>query len=438
MIEFLIYALKTILGLGIFALVYRLIFLEERNFKLRRVYLLISVFLSFALPLLSLNFVQVFAQAQVNTIIFDEITIYSSGIKNISKASSIPFHKIFTICYFVIFSLLLAKIVIQIIKVNINIRKYNHSVFHDVKLIRIPTANTSYSFFKNIFIGETPGKHDFEKILAHERIHAVQLHTIDVIFIELLTVIFWFNPVIWWYKTEIKNVHEYLADEGALDAGFNQKSYQITLLEHLIGSASLSITNNFNYSLIKNRIAMMNKEKNSKKNNWKILLIFPISLLLVLAFACTKKTDDKNSGIINESTEIEMAYYEPEVMAEFKDGVDGARMFIAKNLKYPPKAIENGVSAKIMVTFVVSSEGEIITDVEQFNTDTNGTIGEGVTVISKAGGTETNNNNNEECLQLLKDESLRVVKMLPVVKPAMKDGKPVNSVYTFPINFALQ
>jgi hypothetical protein len=436
--DFPIYALKTILGLGIFALVYRFIFIEERNFKIRRIYLLLSLFLSFILPLLSFNSLLIFTQTPVNSMIFEEITIYSNGIKNIGTASSVPFNKIFTFTYFAIFSVLFIRILIQIISINIKLRKYKASVYKNVKLIRIPADNTSFSFFRNIFVGKTPGKNDLEKILAHERVHAQQLHTIDVILIELLTVLFWFNPVIWWYKTEIRNVHEYLADEGALNEGFNQKSYQITLLEHLIGSASLSITNNFNYSLIKNRIAMMNKNKQSKKNNWKVFLLIPISLVLVLAFACTKKSDS-DTNALKKSSDLEIAYYQVEQMAEFDGGFEGARRFIAQNLKYPDEAAENEVSARIMVTFVVDKNGHITTDFSQFKTDTDQTIREGVVVTKNLESVEKSNiDNNEKYVQLLKDEALRVVKMLPVNKPAMKDGKTVNSIYTFPINFVLQ
>jgi hypothetical protein len=436
--DFPIYALKTILGLGIFALVYRFIFIEERNFKIRRIYLLLSLFLSFILPLLSFNSLLIFTQTPVNSMIFEEITIYSNGIKNIGTASSVPFNKIFTFTYFAIFSVLFIRILIQIISINIKLRKYKASVYKNVKLIRIPADNTRFSFFRNIFIGKTPGKNDLEKILAHERVHAQQLHTIDVILIELLTVLFWFNPVIWWYKTEIRNVHEYLADEGALNEGFNQKSYQITLLEHLIGSASLSITNNFNYSLIKNRIAMMNKNKQSKKNNWKVFLLIPISLVLVLAFACTKKSDS-DTNALKKSSDLEIAYYQVEQMAEFDGGFEGARRFIAQNLKYPDEAAENEVSARIMVTFVVDKNGHITTDFSQFKTDTDQTIREGVVVTKNSESVEKSNiDNNEKYVQLLKDEALRVVKMLPVNKPAMKDGKTVNSIYTFPINFVLQ
>jgi bla regulator protein blaR1 len=222
-----------------------------------------------------------------------------------------------------------------------------------------------------------------------------------------------------------------------LNEGFNQKSYQITLLEHLIGSASLSITNNFNYSLIKNRIAMMNKEKLSKKNNWKIFLIIPISLLLVLAFACTKKSDSDTSAL-KKSSDSEIAYYETEQMADFDGGLDGARRFIAKNIKYPDLAKENGVSAKIMVIFVVDKNGNINTDVTQFITDRDEKVSDGVVVAAYGPENEENSSTDEKYLQLLKDEALRVVKMLPVKKPAMKDGKPVNSIYTFPINFVLQ
>jgi len=444
MIEFISYALKTILSLGVFALVYRFGFIQDINFRSRRLFLLSSVFFSFIIPLLSSSFTlfSVTSPGPVNYFVLEEIRVYSSGLKEIEESSRIPFSQIAIYLYFTIASILLIRIVYQVIRIIIKAGKYSSRIEGNLKIYRLPLENVSFSFFNSIFIGKTSDEEDLNKILAHEKVHAGQYHTLDVLIMEILTVMFWYNPLIWWFRNELKNVHEYLADEGALNQGFNRKSYQITLLEHLIGSASYQITNNFNYSLIKNRIAMMNIEKKDRKKAWKVLWILPVSILLLIGFACTEKSDDAN---ITEGQKKSEAYYEPafmevDVMPEYPGGFDALRKHIALNLKYPEQAKINGIEGKVMVQFIVDKEGNIVTGSKEYKLEKEGTLMDEVVVVAYLPGENTGEpENKEKYIQLLKDEAVRVVSSLPAFEsPALKDGKPVAVAFTFPINFLLQ
>lgn len=443
MTEFVIYALKTLISLGLFALVYQFGLLKDVNFSARRFYLLNAVILSLILPLLSFNF-SFFNAAETNpfgTLVLDEITIYSNGLKTIGESSRIPFREILFYSYLVIAIILSLRVLYQLFNIIFKTRRYEGNNIENLKIYRLPLENVSFSFFRIVFIGKTPEKGDIEKILAHEKVHAGQLHTVDVLLMEILTIIFWFNPLIWWFRNEIKNVHEYLADDGALSEGFNRKSYQITLLEHLIGSASLTITNNFNYSLIKNRIAMMNKEKNGRKNIWKLFLILPVSVILIIGFACTEKaeSDDMNTSEKKNEAYYEPAYQEVDVMPEFQGGFDALRKFVAQNLTYPEQAKENGVAGRVMVQFVVDKEGNVVTDTKQYRLKGKENILDGVVVVGYEPAEGMDTEGNAESIQLLKDEAVRVLSMLPKFdSSAKKNGKPVAVAFTFPINFALQ
>lgn len=422
MIDLISYILKNIIALGIFALSYRLIFRQELNFKARRFYLLNAVILSFILPLLRFDFV-LFNSFQANplsTFVLDEITVYGNGISSIKESSHIPFLQIVFYSYLMVAGILALRVIYQLVNILIKTKRYRGDQVNDVIIYRMPFENVSFSFFRFIFIGKTPEDGDLEKILAHEKIHVNQLHTFDVMVMEIISVIFWFNPLAWWYRNEIKNVHEYLADAGALNEGFNVKSYQITLLEHLIGSASLSITNNFNYSLIKNRIAMMNKAKNGRKNNWKLFLLLPVSILLIIGFACTEKVEsDENEPLSNSETltsdvkksDNEEVFFIVEDMPTFNDGDPAIefRKYIAKNLKYPEDAINKEISGRVIVQFAINKNGEVVDPV----------IVKGVD-------------------PLLNDEALRVVKSSPSWTPGKQEGETVKVLFTFPINFALQ
>ena len=414
MAEFIIYALKTIFSLGVFALVYRYSLYQEVNFGIRRFYLLNAVFLSFLLPLLSFNFSVFNTQSNaIGSFILEEITIYSDGLRSIEGSSRIPFSEIFFYSYILISGFLAFRVLYQLVKIVLSIKKYPGDPTEKLVVYRIPLENVSFSFFRFVFIGKTSEKEDMEKILAHEEIHAGQWHTLDVLIMEILCIIFWFNPLVWWFRNEIKNVHEYLADDGALQRGFNRKSYQITLLEHLIGSASLTITNNFNYSLIKNRIAMMNKEKNNKKNTWKAFMLIPVTAVLIIGFACTERSetyDNTNKENLESMNPDEEVFFVVEDMPTFNGGpAEDFRKYIAENLRYPEMAKKEGIQGKVFVQFVVNSKGEVVD-------------------VKVARGIDKS----------LDEEAIRVTASSPNWEPGKQRGKAVNVAFTFPINFVLR
>ena len=96
---------------------------------------------------------------------------------------------------------------------------------------------------------ETKQSLNFEKIKRHEGVHANQLHSLDIILTELIIIFQWFNPVMWFYRNALKQTHEYLADEGVLEQGYDSDKYQLLLLEQQIG-VQPGLVNNFNFSII--------------------------------------------------------------------------------------------------------------------------------------------------------------------------------------------
>ncbi len=436
--DLLIYILKSVAGLTVFAAVYRLSLRREVNFAIRRVYLLVSVSLAMILPLFSFSLP--FGSYRLPEVVLDEIVVYSNGIRLIRESSAVNASLYIRILYFAVSGFLLARLTVNSVIILRKAAKAASSAEEGVRVIFLSDRNISYSFFRNIFVGQSQEPQDRERIIAHEKVHAEQLHSLDVIYLEIITGLFWFNPLVWWYRDDIRNVHEYLADEGALSSGTSLRAYQITLLEHLIGSASCPITNSFNYSLIKNRIAMMNKEKNGRKNTWKVYLLIPASLLIVLAFACTGRSegDKGNNGTVNKT-----AYYEVENAPEYPGGFGAMSQFIAANLKYPQEAIEKGFSGKVLVQFIVGADGKIINDNEDFKVtdkDRNVSTVTGNITVKGFMPAEGNPAENAELLaDLLKKEAVRVVSMLPAFeKPGMSGGKAVPVVFVIPINYVLK
>jgi beta-lactamase regulating signal transducer with metallopeptidase domain len=122
------------------------------------------------------------------------------------------------------------------------------------------------------------------------KIAMVQRHYLDLFIIETLAVIHWFNPVVWFYERSLKETHEYLADEAVLSTGENAGKYKAILVNQAMGGPVFVFTNQFNQSLIKKRIIMMNKIKSPRWAKLKALLFVPLMAAILVAFA-NPKTD---------------------------------------------------------------------------------------------------------------------------------------------------
>jgi hypothetical protein len=167
-----------------------------------------------------------------------------------------------------------------------------------------------FSFFNVVFIN--PKFHtqaNLPEILAHEKVHIREFHWFDLLFTELLTVIFWFNPFIWMFEHAIKQNHEYLADRGVLAQGHSVARYQALLINQLMGMQIIGITNNLNFALNTNRFKMMTKMKTPRVLGVKFAWALPAIALLLFAFAepeyQAKEVSNKVQTVLNGTVPAE-------------------------------------------------------------------------------------------------------------------------------------
>lgn len=150
--------------------------------------------------------------------------------------------------------------------------------------ILIPARTTApFSFFRWIFVNPAQfNAQELREVVLHERVHAEQGHSWDVIMGELLQIVFWFNPLVkWWVKIIHQNL-EYLADYGVLSSGLNARHYQYHLLRQ--SGLAIPVGNHFNVSELKNRIRQINTPSSAPWKSAKLLLIFPVLLFWLMAF----------------------------------------------------------------------------------------------------------------------------------------------------------
>jgi beta-lactamase regulating signal transducer with metallopeptidase domain len=166
-------------------------------------------------------------------------------------------------------------------------RKGTKEKWNNLQIVWNDEYKASFSFFGWIFLNKKYlAAAELDKVLAHERVHATQYHSADLLLVQLVSALMWFNPFIWAMRNAMQLVHEYLADEGVLATGIDKVQYQQSLLDHITESRLLSITSSYKHSLIKKRFLMMSAKKAAPVSKYRILVLMPVTALMLLGVAC--------------------------------------------------------------------------------------------------------------------------------------------------------
>ena len=294
-----IYVLKSSACLATFFLFYKL-FLEKENMHIfKRFYLLASLIAAYSIPLLTFtSYVLVSPNEEFSKITANDIFIGMLVEENKTDYVAIILWTVYGLG--VLFFTL--KFIFNLWKITDRIRKNTTHKTQPFINVLLDNLTTPHTFFNYIFLN----KHQFEtkqiptEVLVHEQTHAKQKHTLDILFIELLQLVFWFNPFIYIIKHAIKLNHEFLADQSVLNQGFNTANYQKTLLKYTSSDRQISLTNAINYSFIKKRFTIM-KTHTSKNAIWlRSLVLLPLLAVVIYGFS-EKVTQEKLIAEIQET-----------------------------------------------------------------------------------------------------------------------------------------
>ena len=228
---------------------------------------------------------------------------------------------------------------------------YTKPVISDGKfrIIELSGDKAPCSFGNNIFIN--PEKYDWEtysQILLHEKIHIQQRHSLDILMAELVLVLQWFNPFAWLYRTELESNLEFLTDDAVLEhKEIERSSYQMSLLKVSAPHLSLGITTNYNQSLLKKRIVMMNAKRSNIHTMWKYFFLVPLLGILACALMIRLPIVTSNKIIIRRLLPKNW-YNTKSTINEFNNGATKL-----KEAGLPPlKAIKYGLNLKVMTTII--------------------------------------------------------------------------------------
>jgi TonB family protein len=275
------YLLKSVIWLAGFTLVFILFLRNERFFFLNRMYLIAGILTSFFFPLISVHYtvvLPVIRNFQTESAVVSEIQNAGSSI--------IPDLKLILLVLYLSGVLFVFTLIIRQGRSLFRTIKKSEIIFlRPIKLIKTPDYTSAFSFFSYVFVNPSITDIETKEIMNHELVHIRQKHWFDLLLVELLCMIQWFNPLVWIYVRFIRQNHEYLADEVALQRTSDPAIYRAVLLNQIVGAPVVSLTNFFNYSLNKKRFNMMKNIISSPYRKMKMLLILPVFAIVLYSFA---------------------------------------------------------------------------------------------------------------------------------------------------------
>lgn len=298
MAEFLIYDLKVAVLIAAFYFCYRLLMERETMHRLNRIVLLSSILLSLVLPLcvITLHKTVEIESPQVEASAIMPIQVENQPEQVITDLGTISANESATpsveAIVFAIFIIGLISRVLFIANSYRHLRRIiknseQHSLEDGVTLAVVDLPVAPFSWMHTIVLSRIDYEERNPSILAHERGHIRLHHSWDIVFVEVLTALQWFNPVVWLLRRDLRTVHEYEADASVLSSGSDVGQYIQLLMRKAMGTKACTLANGINNSTIKKRIIMMLKHKS---NRWQWLRLFYLLPIVGITIALNAET----------------------------------------------------------------------------------------------------------------------------------------------------
>ncbi|MBR5688861.1 MAG: TonB family protein, partial [Prevotella sp.] len=385
MTTFLLYDLKVALLIAVFYMFYRLLAARETFHRLNRAVLLASVVLSLALPLCVVTVhrtVEVASMPQPMA----SVGVPEVGEIVADEPSNAPATAL-AVVYLLGVAFCLARTSVHILSVRrliarcreVPMPSYIHDNVGGMRLFVAEDENVKpFSWMRSVVLSRKDYEDDLADgarghsiVLAHECGHVACRHSVDMLFVDLIVALQWFNPVVWLLRQDLRIVHEYEADARVLSQGFNAYQYLSLLVQKAAGDAGYSVANGISVSsIVSKRVIMMTKNQSSRYSWVKLLYIVPI---VALSLAATAKTvidykvveapESKEEKAIDNASEKALATDSvlmiSEKMPEFPGGAPALLEFLSKSVKYPVEAQKKGVQGRVVVSFVVEKDGSL-------------------------------------------------------------------------------
>lgn len=480
MTSFVNYLLESGISLSLFAFVYFLFLRKETFFNVNRWFLLVSIGFSAFLPVLRIPFYtpqatmlpEVTVTPYVN--LLSSVTVYGAALSRGAEQFVLNY-SLLGYLYLAGVVFLSGKFFLQLYQIIRLIAQNRVVPEGKIKLVILDKELSPFSFLNYIFVSKNlQNARGWEKMLEHEKQHIQQGHTFDVLVLEVVAVFQWFNPFFWMFRRALRENHEFLADQAVILQGTAPSWYKQILINQYVGE-QIVIANNFNYSLIKNRIKMISKIKSRKIANVKFLVGFVLAASLVAVFACEQKESVKTELTTSEKSMTLVADGHSVQITGDSAGIEKLKSIIAESDNYDLK--KDSVTGEMKLSSKGNKVGEIVAVayggvektaqeevyfiVEEMPDFPGGQLAlrkfiaqqikypavarekgiQGKVFVNFVVGKDGSVRNTRIARGVdpsLDREALRVISSLPPWKPGKQKGKEVAVSYTVPISFVLE
>lgn len=321
------YFFYSSISLALLLFVYRILLEKEKRFIFNRVFLLWSLVFSFIIPMIPVGLAPL--EIPWSALFSTGETVSATSYQNLedlrlpsevpatatetnsATISSETFLTIAFLLYVSISVLLLIRLMQIVHRIQLKIRRNSKRFMQDCRIVLLKEKVMPHTFLNTVFLNKKQFESGeiSEEVLNHEFTHVRQKHSLDILFVEFLKAIFWFNPLLYLYKNAIALNHEYLADEAVLSKGTIIKDYQRMLLKTMEGNTIHSLASSFNFSSTKRKLQMMTQSKTKVKFLIKIAMLAPLFAGLSLILGC-EPASNETSPDLETSDEISIEILE--------------------------------------------------------------------------------------------------------------------------------
>lgn len=409
--------IKSTVFLSVFYAFFILFMKKTTFFRFNRMVFLAASVLCFILPALEIS-PTIFAGIDMPMNAIEEALTptYVLGLDGVTvtAGSGKIWLIIISTVYFAGFIIVLGSNIASYMRLYALLHKSQAEDMDGIKVLIADMDMPSFSWGKHIVISRA----DLESnpaIYTHEKMHIKCRHSIDLMLHSLISMIHWFNPLVWIARMELKMLHEYEADELTLKTGINPTQYQLLLVRKTVDAKQFQMANGFYHSKLKNRIIMINKKKT---NRW-MRLAYVICIPAIIGAMCCcsqRKGNNAQTGTpaatetVTE-TAATVPYSEIFEKPTFNGGdANSFAQWVYGQIKYPQQCIDEQIQGRVVLQFTINKVGEVAD----------------VTVLRGV-------------CPALDEEAVRAVKESPIWTPGKtEDGKVVPVSFIFPIVFALR
>ena len=429
MTPFLLYIGRAGLYLGLFYAFYLLVMRRTTFFRFNRVLLLVGSYLCLLLPFIPLRTVSASALSS-------ELTMTGVGAADISRelSASFPWKEALLALYLAGALVTLALCLLSAWKMGRLIRRGESTPMEGCTLVLLEGEISSFSWGRKVVMSRKDLREN-PAIFTHEKMHVRHRHSLDLLLFLPLQILFWWNPLVWITREELRLLHEYEADESVIQNGIDATQYQLLLVRKAVGEQRFTLASGFQHAKLKNRITMMLKPTSSGWMRYAYLAMIPT--LAALMYACNPSKNTAEPTSVPAETQVQAEQVVQAAVQNVAPAVSAAEMnkdaesvrfslvdkkprfnggdanefskWVNSQLTYPAQAKADGVQGRVTLQFTVGADG-VLRDVRVLR---------GV---------------RED----LDSEAVRVISASPKWTPGEQDGKPVAVTYAYPVIYQLR